>query len=100
MPDPALSLFVHAAEEAASALTRIAAAVEGMAQALGRAAGPGGPLYRVEDAAVLLGIKPGSLRKLIAAGKVTSVRPTVRTVRIPEDEVLRLQQHARRPRDG
>ena len=48
-------------------------------------------LYRVEEAADLLGLKPCTIRKLIFRRAIGVVRPTPRAVRIPESELLRVQ---------
>jgi excisionase family DNA binding protein len=56
------------------------------------------PLYRVEDAAAILAIKPASLRKMIAAGEITCVRPSRRTVRVSEEELRRILRDGLRPR--
>jgi excisionase family DNA binding protein len=56
------------------------------------------PLYRVEAAAEILAIKPASLRKMIAAGEITVVRPSRRTVRVSEEELRRILRDGLRPR--
>jgi excisionase family DNA binding protein len=56
------------------------------------------PLYRIPDAAAILAIKPSTLRKLIAAGEITAVRPTRRTVRVTESELRRILRDGLRPR--
>jgi excisionase family DNA binding protein len=58
------------------------------------------PLYRIPDAAAILAIKPSTLRKLIAAGEITCVRPSRRTVRVSEDELRRILRDGLRPRRG
>jgi excisionase family DNA binding protein len=55
-------------------------------------------LYRVEDAASLLGLQPSTLRKMIFERRITVVRPTARAVRIPETELARIQREGLSPR--
>lgn len=58
-------------------------------------------LYRIEEAAELLALKPSTLRKLIFRRAITVVRPTRRAVRIPESEIARMQREGLSPRrDG
>jgi excisionase family DNA binding protein len=50
-------------------------------------------LYRVEDAAAILALKPSTIRKQITRRAITVVRPTgKRAVRIAASELARLQR--------
>jgi excisionase family DNA binding protein len=49
-------------------------------------------LYRVDEAAHLLALKPLTVRKLIAQGHIAVCRPSPRSVRVPEAEIIRLQR--------
>jgi excisionase family DNA binding protein len=53
-------------------------------------------LYRVSEAARLLALKPPTVRKLIALGHIAVCRPSPRSVRVPETEILRLQRVVKR----
>ncbi len=55
-------------------------------------------LYRIEEAADLLGLKPSTLCKLIFQRRITVCRPTPRAVRIPEAEILRIERDGLSPR--
>ena len=44
-------------------------------------------LLRIDEAAERLALKPRTVRKLIRLGKLPAVRPTLRAVRVREDEV-------------
>ncbi len=44
-------------------------------------------LLRIDEAADRLALKPRTVRKLIRLGKLPAVRPTVRAVRVREDDV-------------
>lgn len=55
-------------------------------------------LYRVEEAADLLGLKPSTVRKLILQRRITVCRPATRAVRIPESEIARIQRDGLSPR--
>lgn len=51
------------------------------------------PLYSVDQAAELTGLRPSTLRKLIWQRRVEVIRPGgTRLVRIPRSEVERLRQ--------
>jgi excisionase family DNA binding protein len=55
-------------------------------------------LYRVEEAADLLGLQPSTIRKLISLRRITVCRPTTRAVRISEAELARIQKEGTSPR--
>lgn len=55
-------------------------------------------LYRVEEAAELLGLKPSTVRKAIFRRQITVCRPLGRAVRIPESEIVRIQREGLCPR--
>lgn len=45
---------------------------------------------RVDEAAERLGLKPSTVRKMILQRTIDVIRPTVRTVRIPESTVEKI----------
>ncbi len=49
-------------------------------------------LYRIKHAADLLALQPSTLYHLISIKAITVVRPTARSVRISEQEILRIQR--------
>lgn len=55
-------------------------------------------LFRVEEAAQLLGLKASTIRKLVHQRRITVCRPTARAVRIPETELARIQREGLSPR--
>lgn len=55
-------------------------------------------LYRVPEAAHLLGLKPSALRKRISTKRISVIRLSCRAVRIPESELVRLQREGLCPR--
>jgi excisionase family DNA binding protein len=55
-------------------------------------------LYRVEEAADLLALKPSTLRKLVFQRRIAVCRPTRRAVRIPQAEIERIQRDGLTPR--
>ncbi len=55
-------------------------------------------LLRIPEAAELLGLQPSTIRKMVLQRAITVVRPTRRSVRIPEEEVVRIQREGRSPR--
>lgn len=55
-------------------------------------------LYRIEEAAELLGLQPSTIRKLIFQRRITVCRPTRRAVRVPEQELSRIQRDGLSPR--
>ena len=54
-------------------------------------------LYRIPDAADLLALRPSTVYRLIATNAIAVVRPTSRAVRIPGQEILRIQREGLRP---
>ena len=55
-------------------------------------------LYRVDDAAEILGLQPSTIRKLISRRLIAVCRPTARAVRISEVELARIQREGTAPR--
>lgn len=55
-------------------------------------------LYRIREAAEILGLRPVTVYKLISTKAITVIRPTPRAVRIPEQELLRIQRDGLVPR--
>jgi excisionase family DNA binding protein len=55
-------------------------------------------LYRVEEAAALLALRPSTIRKLILERRITVCRPTRRAVRIPQSEIDRILRDGMTPR--
>ncbi len=49
-------------------------------------------LYRPGEVADLLGLQLSTIYHLISVRSISVVRPTRRAVRIPESEILRIQQ--------
>ena len=47
-------------------------------------------LLKITEVSMLTGLSPSTVRRLIAAGRLASVRPTPRTIRVPEDAVQAL----------
>ena len=47
-------------------------------------------LLTVAEAALRLGLKPATIRRLIFQRRIETVRPSVRAVRIPESAVRRI----------
>lgn len=52
-------------------------------------------LLKVTEVSMLTGLSPSTVRRLIADGRLASVRPTPRTVRVPEDAVQALMAGAK-----
>jgi excisionase family DNA binding protein len=57
-------------------------------------------LFRVEEAADLLALRPGTVRKMILRREISVVRPTRRAVRVAESELVRIQRDGLSPRRG
>ena len=57
-------------------------------------------LITVNEAAARLGLSPLTIRRLIQRGELPHVRPTRRTVRIPESAVTALATPIQRPKGG
>lgn len=55
-------------------------------------------LYRIREAAEILGLRPVTVYKLISTKAIAVIRPTRRAVRIPEQELLRIQRDGLVPR--
>lgn len=54
-------------------------------------------LYRVEEVADILGLKPATVRKMIFRREIPVVRPTRRAVRIREEDVQAIVRLGFRP---
>ena len=54
-------------------------------------------LLRVSEVAVLLGLRPSTIRKMILQRKIDVIRPTSRAVRIPESAVEAIVKKGYRP---
>jgi excisionase family DNA binding protein len=60
---------------------------------------PPARLYRVREVADLLALKPDTVYRLIAAKTITIIKPTRRSIRISEQEILRIQRDGIQLRD-
>ena len=54
-------------------------------------------LYRVEEVATVLGLKPATIRKMIFRREIPVVRPTRRAVRIREEDIEAIVRLGFRP---
>lgn len=54
-------------------------------------------LLTVMDAAIRLGLKESTIRRMILERRIDTVRPSVRAVRIPESAITKILQQGYRP---
>ena len=54
-------------------------------------------LLNITEAALRLGLKPSTVRRMVLERRIDTMRPSVRAVRIPESAIIRILTRGFRP---